>query len=754
VFERYGDDVLDMLKDDPDTLTNLLLNHVVGDVIIPCCEFDETTYETVAGNTIVLNNIDETEPRNFTVNGIPTIPILTNGLTSNGKINAISDILFPSDAPETPVGSPTDAPAASPSVVPVESAATTWDIIKSRPEEFATFIVAAEAVGFDSILQEETERTVFVPNEAGFASVIPPDLLAKYFEFDTWSREYLEVLLLCHELTGTVVLSTDLTNGTEVVLCQDLIDPVAVITLPPPQLSKETMSVPANIVEVDLVADNGVVHVIDQVITNSFLRYNLVDAGLIAGGYSILLELIELTGLLDIATGPGPFTIFAPSDELFESYGQEFIDGLKADINGTRTILLNHIVPGVIIPCCLEESTVFFSAAEEPLMLDNYNPNNPSEYTVNGIPTIPSRTNLLTSNAKVNTISDFLLPAAPVPTDSPASGEADEPTVAPAFFPTFVPTSDDTTVPPGTVAPSPSSPLPPDTVWDIVMSNPEEFATFIAAAEFVGFDQFLQESSEITLFVPNEQAFMNLLPPDLLVKYFDSNAWTSEYIVWLLLCHDIEGAAILSSGLTNGAEFATCLDVLDPEFVFSSPPPQIGKETMPVPATIVGPDQESLNGVVHVVDQVLTTSFLRYNLPEAMEALDTFSILLELIVLTDLLEFAEGDGPFTLFAPVDSVFQSYGQDFIDNLKMDVEGTRALLLNHVVPDQIVPCCLGEATTFTSAAGFPLTLDGFSSGSDRVFSVNGVASVEEIANFLTSNAKLNAIQDFLLPPSTGK
>lgn len=66
---------------------------------------------------------------------------------------------------------------------------------------------------------------------------------------------------------------------------------------------------------------------------------------------------------------------------------------------------------------------------------------------------------------------------------------------------------------------------------------------------------------------------------------------------------------------------------------------------MPVPANVVTVDLEAMNGVVHVVDQVLTTSFMRLNLPEAAEQLGQFSILLELIVLTDLLEFAESAGP-------------------------------------------------------------------------------------------------------------
>jgi hypothetical protein len=140
-------------------------------------------------------------------------------------------------------------------------------------------------------------------------------------------------------------------------------------------------------------------------------------------------------------------------------------------------------------------------------------------------------------------------------------------------------------------------------------------------------------------------AFSNLLPADLLEKYFDTDLWTTEYVLELLNCHDIEGAVIFLTNVGNGAEFATCIDIFDPEFVLSTPPPQITKSTMPVPANIVTTDLEAMNGVVHVVDQVLTTSFLRLNAAEAAEQLGQFSILLELIVLTDLLEFVESAGP-------------------------------------------------------------------------------------------------------------
>lgn len=244
------------------------------------------------------------------------------------------------------------------------------------------------------------------------------------------------------------------------------------------------------------------------------------------------------------------------------------------------------------------------------------------------------------------------------------------------------------------------------------------------------------------------------MPADLLVKYLAFDVWTQEYIRALLSCHDIDDAVVLSSDLTGGTEFATCPDLIHPEFLFTDPPPQIGIETMPVPADIVEFDLVSANGVVHVVDQVLTTSFLRYNAAEAAEQFGQFTILLELVELTDLIDFFTGPGPFTLFAPPDEVFEKYGEDFIAALRDDPDGTRAILLNHVVPDLIVPCCLTNSTTFQSAAGFPLVLDDIDQDDDSQYSVNGIVTVPGLTNVLVSNAKVNAITDLLLvPPADG-
>lgn len=694
----------------------------------------------------------------------------------------ITDPPKPTDSPSTTTAAPSvtepTAETARPTILP----ATTWDILLSRSEEFSTLIAASQAVGFDQALQSDEDRTIFAPSNAAFNNLVPADLLEKYFDFEAWTGEYIFRLLFCHDIAGSIIFSFQFQNGTKVLPCLDFLDPAFLITTPPLQISKDTMPTPAIITEGDLLARNGVVHVIDQVLTNSFLRLALPEAANALGGFEVLLDLIDTAGLLDLLSGPGPFTVFAPPDDVFLGYGEDFIETLKQDPDTLREILLNHVVADVIIPCCQFDGATYESAAGFPIVIENVDTSEPRDYTVNGVQTITALTGLLVSNAKVNAISDILsLPSAtvapvvspsvapvttisptPLPTPanstlSPTLKESSAPPVseAPTNGDSLIPSLGETSVSPISESPTQSGPtlgpVPAATVWDIIIASPEQFATFISAAEAVGYDDVIRTSNEITVFAPNEEAFANLMPPNLLTKYFATDIWTREYILLLLNCHDIAGAAIVSSELNNGAEFATCMDLLDPEFQFSSPPPVIKKSTMPVPATIIGPDQESFNGVVHTVDQVLTTSFLRFDMPTAADKLGTFTILLELVVFTDLLTFVSGEGPFTIFAPSDSVFQRYGPEFIEGLKMDMAGTRDLLLNHVVADQIVPCCLSESTEFTSAAGFPLLLDGFSREDRNVFKVNGIDTVPMLTNFLSSNAKITEITDFLLPPN---
>ncbi|MCA3004075.1 MAG: fasciclin domain-containing protein [Planctomycetaceae bacterium] len=75
---------------------------------------------------------------------------------------------------------------------------------------------------------------------------------------------------------------------------------------------------------------------------------NIVQVAQQAGSFTTLLAAAQAAGLADDLTGPGPFTVFAPTDEAFAALGKRTIDDLLKPENRDRLtdILKFHVVPG------------------------------------------------------------------------------------------------------------------------------------------------------------------------------------------------------------------------------------------------------------------------------------------------------------------------------------------------------------------------------------------------------------------------
>ena len=80
---------------------------------------------------------------------------------------------------------------------------------------------------------------------------------------------------------------------------------------------------------------------------------NVVEVAVAAGSFTVLAELLTAAGLVDALSGPGPFTVFAPTDEAFEAaaadLGVPLADlaaALTADTELLTDILTYHVVSG------------------------------------------------------------------------------------------------------------------------------------------------------------------------------------------------------------------------------------------------------------------------------------------------------------------------------------------------------------------------------------------------------------------------
>jgi len=63
------------------------------------------------------------------------------------------------------------------------------------------------------------------------------------------------------------------------------------------------------------------------------------------GRCATLVNALEVAGLVDTLKGPGPFTIFAPTDDAFAALAEGELDRLLRRPEELRTLLLRHVVP-------------------------------------------------------------------------------------------------------------------------------------------------------------------------------------------------------------------------------------------------------------------------------------------------------------------------------------------------------------------------------------------------------------------------
>ena len=223
---------------------------------------------------------------------------------------------------------------------------------------------------FDVLEDEALDMTLFAPDNDAFDR-LPIEILGQIS-----SPEYglhLRDILALHLYIAMALSSSDLVNNA---------------VIPMSQRSGETLRVSidsGNILLVseaernglvtyvssakvvpglrDLEAVNGVVHAIDRVLLPQFVFTTMVDTiQALAGRFSTLIELMELTSLLDdLSDFEG--TILAPNNDGFAAAGV-FLESLREPENNERlsNILKYHLLPQVfnyeVIPDVAELPTV------------------------------------------------------------------------------------------------------------------------------------------------------------------------------------------------------------------------------------------------------------------------------------------------------------------------------------------------------------------------------------------------------------
>jgi uncharacterized surface protein with fasciclin (FAS1) repeats len=76
---------------------------------------------------------------------------------------------------------------------------------------------------------------------------------------------------------------------------------------------------------------------------------DIVDTAVGAGSFNTLVAAVKAAGLVDTLKSPGPFTVFAPTDEAFAKLPAGTVDSLLKDIPQLTKILTYHVVSGKVL---------------------------------------------------------------------------------------------------------------------------------------------------------------------------------------------------------------------------------------------------------------------------------------------------------------------------------------------------------------------------------------------------------------------
>ncbi len=270
--------------------------------------------------------------------------------------------------------------------------------IASDDPQFSILVDALVKADLVSTLDGTGSFTVFAPTNAAFNELF--NALGVNGVEDL-SKEALTPILLYH-VVGAEAKSSDLATGYIETLSDDTEDGKGIVVFV--EVGSNVMiNSNVTVTTADVDASNGVIHVVDKVI----LPPTVVDIAIQNPGFSILVEAVVKAGLVDALMAPGPFTVFAPTNQAFEDLFAALeisgIDDLSAD--DLTPILLYHVVEGNIMASEVTTTTVPTLNDDDDIEIEVSN----MGVTLNGSANVVA-TDVQGANGVVHVIDQVIIP--------------------------------------------------------------------------------------------------------------------------------------------------------------------------------------------------------------------------------------------------------------------------------------------------------------------------------------------------------
>ena len=414
---------------------------------------------------------------------------------------------------------------------------------------------------------------------------------------------------------------------------------------------------------------------------------NIVEVAQSEPTLSTLVNAIGAAGLSNTLQGPGPFTVFAPTNAAFEKLDPTTLNTIISTPSLLTALLQYHVVSGEVYSADLSNGAV-------PTLLSGKSVNVSiagGTVTLNGSSKV-TMADVGASNGVIHIIDEVLLP---------------EDFVA-------------------------------QTIVQIAAGNPDfsilvsalgkpELADLLAAAN--------DPTQDLTVFAPTNAAFEGVL--DALGK--ESIDDIPVTLLREIVAYHILGTAVTSSELTNGdvetllpGESVT-VDLTDGVKINSS--------------NVTAPDIEAVNGVIHVVDGVLLPSFVATAVGTVSEVVlfeKDFTILAAALRKAELLNTVSTTDNITVFAPDNAAFIAAGITSLEGLEK--EDLSPILLYHVLGAKVLSSELPSSGIAETLNGNIYLGYLFNSA----VLINGLSQITAV-DIEKSNGVIHVIDRTLVPPA---
>jgi uncharacterized surface protein with fasciclin (FAS1) repeats len=130
---------------------------------------------------------------------------------------------------------------------------------------------------------------------------------------------------------------------------------------------------------------------------------DIVDTAVAAGNFKTLATALQAAGLIDTLKGPGPFTVFAPTDAAFAKIPKADLDALIQDKAKLARVLTYHVVAGRVLASDVVKLSQARTLEGQSLRIDTS-----SGVKVDGASVV--KADILCSNGVIHVIDSVILP--------------------------------------------------------------------------------------------------------------------------------------------------------------------------------------------------------------------------------------------------------------------------------------------------------------------------------------------------------